>query len=120
MAERVFLATRDLVFRSKLAAVVRAAGGDVTADEAGCDIAVLDVEGAAVADRIRAWTVKRIRVLAYGSHVRPDLLRAARGAGAGAGPDSGGVGRRRWRVGAGRARPSAPRWAPSRGRRATR
>jgi len=43
MAERVFLATRDLVFRSKLAAVVRAAGGDVTADEAGCDIAVVDV-----------------------------------------------------------------------------
>src|SRR2546422_5778869 len=86
MAERVFLATRDLVFRSKLAAVVRAAGGDVTADEAGCDIAVLDVEGAAVADRIRAWTVKRIRVLAYRSHVRPDLLRAAREAGAGAAP----------------------------------
>jgi len=88
MAERVFLATRDLVFRSKLAAVVRAAGGDVTADEAGCDIAVLDVEGAAVADRIRAWTVKRIRVLAYGSHVRPDLLRAARDAGAVAVPNS--------------------------------
>jgi len=88
MAERVFLATRDLVFRSKLAAVVRAAGGDVTADEAGCDIAVLDVEGAAVADRIRAWTVKRIRVLAYGSHVRPDLLRAAREAGAVAVPNS--------------------------------
>jgi len=74
MAERVFLATRDLVFRSKLAAVVRAAGGDVTADEAGCDI--------------RAWTVKRIRVLAYGSHVRPDLLRAAREAGAVAVPNS--------------------------------
>ena len=88
MPERAFLATRDLVFRTKLAAVVRGAGVDVTLDDAGCDIAVVDVEDRAVVDRIRTWVAKGVPVLAYGPHVRADLLRAARDAGAVAVPNS--------------------------------
>jgi hypothetical protein len=88
MGKRVFLAARDLVFRSKLAAVVTTGGGEVTRDEAACDLAVLDVELASVADRIRAFVTRKIPVLAYGAHVRADLLRAARDAGATAVPNS--------------------------------
>src|SRR5438094_6139229 len=38
MAKRVVLATRDLVFRSKLAAVVTAGGGRLTQDAKDCDL----------------------------------------------------------------------------------
>jgi hypothetical protein len=88
MPERAFLATRDLVFRAKLAAVIRASGAAVTVDEAGCDIAVVDVEDRAVVERIRTWVANGVPVLAYGPHVRADLLRAARDAGAVAVPNS--------------------------------
>ena len=76
------------MFRTKLAAVVRGAGVDVTLDDAGCDIAVVDVEDRAVVDRIRTWVAKGVPVLAYGPNVRADLLRAARDAGAVAVPNS--------------------------------
>jgi hypothetical protein len=88
VGKRVFLAARDLVFRSKLAAVVTTGGGEVTRDDAACDLAVLDVELASVADRIRGFVTRKIPVLAYGAHVRADLLRAARDAGATAVPNS--------------------------------
>jgi len=88
MAKRVFLDTRDLLFRSKLAGAVTAAGGDVTRDEAACDIAVVDVETPGVSARIRALAGRGVGVLAYGSHVRADLLRAARDAGALSVPNS--------------------------------
>ena len=87
MAKRVLLLTADLVFRSKLAGVVAAAGGEVTRDEALCDLAVLELEGAA-AGRVGELVRRGIPVLAFGSHVRADALRAAREAGATAVPNS--------------------------------
>lgn len=86
--KRVYLFTADLLFRSKLGAVVAAAGGEVTRDEAGCDLAVVDLADGARAARVGELVGRGIPVLAYGSHVRPDLLRAARDAGARAVPNS--------------------------------
>jgi len=88
VAKRVFLAARDLVFRSKLGAVVGGAGGVVGRDPDACDLAVVDVELAGAADRIRSFLERGIPVLAYGAHVRPEPLRAAREAGATAVPNS--------------------------------
>jgi len=76
------------VFRAKLAAVVAAAAGEVTRDAAGCDLAVLEIEGPEEAERIRQLRGRGIAVLAYGPHVRADLLRVARQAGAVAVPNS--------------------------------
>ena len=87
MAKRVLLVTADLLFRSKLAAVVAAAGGEVTRDEAACDLAVLELAGPA-AGRVGELVHRSIPVLAFGSHVWPDVLRAAREAGATAVPNS--------------------------------
>src|SRR5438034_2580934 len=88
MAKRVLLATRDLLFRSKLGGVVAAAGAEVSRDEAACDLAVLELDGPAAAARISDLVGRGIPVLAYGSHVHPELLRAAREAGAAAVPNS--------------------------------
>jgi hypothetical protein len=87
VGKRVLLVTTDLLFRSKLAGVVAAAGGEVTREEAQCDLAVLELAGAA-AGRVGELVRRRIPVLAFGSHVRPDVLRAAREAGATAVPNS--------------------------------
>jgi hypothetical protein len=84
---RVFLGTRDLLFRSKLGAVVQAAGGELTRDEGGCDLAVIEL-GVDGDERIRALLARGIPVLAFGSHVNADALRAARDAGATAVPNS--------------------------------
>jgi len=88
MAKRVVLATRDLVFRSKLGAVVAAAGAEVSRDEAACDLAVVELGGPNAPERIAELVRRGVPVLAYGSHVRPELLRAARQAGATAVPNS--------------------------------
>ena len=88
MAKRVLLATRDLLFRSKLGAVVAAAGGHVSRDEAACDLAVLELGSPGATDRIGELVRRGIPVLAYGSHVNVELLRAAREAGATAVPNS--------------------------------
>jgi hypothetical protein len=88
MPKRVFLATRNLMFRAKLAAVVAATGAEVTQDDAACDTAVVDAESGGAADRIRNWTARGVTVLASGSHLQADLLRAARDAGAIAVPNS--------------------------------
>jgi hypothetical protein len=88
MPKRVLLRTRDLVFRSKLAGAVTASGGEVTPNEAACDLAVVEMEPPGAADHIRDLVARGIPVLAYGSHVRVDLLRAAREAGATAVPNS--------------------------------
>ena len=88
MPKRVLLATQDLLFRSKLAAVVTTAGGEVVRDPAACDLAVVDVEIPGAMDRIRGFVASGKPVLAYGSHVLVDLLRAAREAGAIAVPNS--------------------------------
>lgn len=88
MGKRVLLATRDLLFRSKLGAVVAGAGGEVTKHDAACDLAVLELGAAGVEERIRALVGRGIVVLAFGSHVAADQLRAAREAGAVAVPNS--------------------------------
>ena len=87
MGKRVLLLTADLVFRSKLTAVVAAAGGEVTRDAGPCDLAVLELGGPA-GERIGELVRRGVPVLAFGSHVRADALRAAREAGATAVPNS--------------------------------
>lgn len=86
MGKRVLVATRDLFFRSKLEAVVRAGGGELVQDE--CDLAVVELGGADAEARIRALVGRGIQVVAFGSHVKPEELRAARGWGATAVPNS--------------------------------
>jgi hypothetical protein len=88
MARRVFLGTRDLLFRSKLTRVLVAAGAELTRDEATCELAVVEIELPGSTDRIKTLVARGTPVLAYGSHVRADLLRTAREAGAVAVPNS--------------------------------
>jgi hypothetical protein len=88
MSKRVFLASRNLLFRATLGAAVAAAGGAVVADATACDLAVIEIEPPDAMDRIRGLVAGGIPVLAYGPHVRADLLRAAREAGATAVPNS--------------------------------
>lgn len=88
MRKRVFVATRDLLFRSKLGAVVTAAGAEVSRDEEACDLAVLEVADPGTSERIVELVGRGIPVLAYGAHVQPELLRSARDAGALALPNS--------------------------------
>jgi len=85
---RVLLATRDLIFRSKLGAVVQAAGAEATRDEAAADLVALDVEAPGAIERIRELVGRGVAVLAFGPHVRAELLREAREAGATAVPNS--------------------------------
>ena len=87
---KVLLATRDLFFRSKLAAVAAAGGAEVVGvgDDVSCDLVVLDVEAPGAAERIRGLVERGVAVLAFGPHVRAELLRAAREAGATAVPNS--------------------------------
>jgi hypothetical protein len=87
VGKRVLLVTADLMFRSKLAGLVAAAGGEVTRDEARCDLAVVELGGPS-GDRLAELVGRNVPVLAFGSHVRPDALRAAREAGATAVPNS--------------------------------
>ena len=88
MTRRVLLATSDLLFRAKLGAVVAAAGAELSRDEAACDLAVVELGGPRAGERIAALVGRGIPVLAYGSHVRPEMLRAARETGAIAVPNS--------------------------------
>ncbi|HXM38023.1 MAG TPA: hypothetical protein VN908_05100 [Gemmatimonadales bacterium] len=87
MGKRVLLAARDLFFRSKLQGVLQAAGAEATR-EAPCDLAVVELGAAGVDDQIRALVGQGIPVLAFGSHVKADELRAARALGARAVPNS--------------------------------
>ena len=82
MTKRVLVVTRDLMFRSKLRAVVAAAGGTVVADDGECDLAVIELETAGVEQRIQAFVGRGVRVLAFGSHVKVEELRRARALGA--------------------------------------
>ena len=87
-AERtVLLLTRDLFFRAKLEAVVRSAGREPVSRGAA-PLAVLELAGEAAIARIRELAQAGCAVLAFGSHVHADLLRAARDAGAEAVPNS--------------------------------
>lgn len=85
---QVFLSTRDLMFRGKLRAVVSAAGAELTRDPATADLLVVELETAGWEDQIRGGVGRRIPVLAFGSHVDTERLRAARSLGAEAVPNS--------------------------------
>jgi hypothetical protein len=83
----VLILARDLFFRAKLEAVARAAGAEpVMRDDAA--LAVVELSGDASLQRIRQLAGAGVAVLAFGSHVHVDLLRAAREAGAEAVPNS--------------------------------
>lgn len=88
MVKRVLVVARDLVFKSKLRAVVTAAGAEVVTDETQCDLAVVEIEAPQWEARIRGLAARDIPVLAFGSHVHADALRQARDAGARAVPNS--------------------------------
>jgi len=88
MTNRVLLEVPDLVFRAKLGGVVTAAGGEVVRPADPCDLAVVAIEIPGAVDRVRGFVAVGTPVLAYGAHVRADLLRAAREAGAAAVPNS--------------------------------
>jgi hypothetical protein len=87
MAKRVFVLARDLLFRARLRHVIERAGA-AAADEAGCDLAVVEIDAPAWEQRVRAIAGRGIPVLAFGSHVHADRLRLARDAGARAVPNS--------------------------------
>jgi hypothetical protein len=88
MPERVLVLARDLMFRSKLRAVIAARGAEVAADESACDRAMVEIDAPDWEARIRTLAGRGIPVLAFGSHVHADLLRRAREAGAQAVPNS--------------------------------
>jgi hypothetical protein len=88
VTRRVYLLTRDLVFRGKLGGLVESAGGSVTRDGAACDLAVVELEARNWEASIREAHSRGIPVLAFGSHVNADLLRRARELGAEAVPNS--------------------------------
>jgi hypothetical protein len=85
---QVFLGTRDLMFRGKLRGVVNAAGAEVTRDAAIADLLVIELESDRWADHVREGVARGIPVLAFGSHVDAERLRAARALGAEAVPNS--------------------------------
>lgn len=85
---RVYLLTKDLVFRGKLGGVVGNAGGDVTRDAQACDLAVVELEARGWEECIKTAHGRGIPVLAFGSHLNADLLRQARALGAEAVPNS--------------------------------
>jgi hypothetical protein len=85
---QVFLATRDLMFRGKLRGVITAAGAEVTRDAAVADLLVIELESDGWEDRVRAGAARGVPVLAFGSHVDAERLRAARALGAEAVPNS--------------------------------
>ena len=84
---RVLIRTHDLFFRAKLAGTVERAGWTVvTADDA--PIAIVELREDADILEIRTLVAQGSRVLAFGSHVAPQLLRRARETGADAVPNS--------------------------------
>lgn len=76
------------MFRGKLRAVVEAAGAELTRDAATADLLVVELESAGWEDRVQEGAARGIPVLAFGSHVDAEHLRAARALGAEAVPNS--------------------------------
>ena len=66
------------MFRGKLGAVCAAAGAAVVRDEAVCDLAVIELDAPGAAERLRGLVGRGVPVLAFGSHVDAEQLRAAR------------------------------------------
>ena len=87
MVKRVLVECRDLFFRGKIQAIIGAAGGTVVREDP-LDLAVLELGKPGVEERIRDLVRRAVPVVAFGSHVDADALRAARNAGARAVPNS--------------------------------
>lgn len=87
MAKRVLVECRDLFFRGKLQAILGAQGAELVRDDP-LDLAILQLGKPGVDDRIRDLVRRGVPVLAFGSHVAAEALRAARNAGARAVPNS--------------------------------
>jgi len=85
--KRVLVECRDLFFKGKIQAILGAAGGSI-AQEDPLDLAVLELGKPGVDERIRDLVRRGIPVVAFGSHVDVEALRAARHAGARAVPNS--------------------------------
>jgi hypothetical protein len=83
----VLLLTRDLFFRAKLEAVVRAAGLEPVRGEPA-RLAVVELNGPDALTRVAGLVSGGTPVIAFSSHVQADLLRGAREAGAEAVPNS--------------------------------
>lgn len=83
----VLLRTRDLFFRARLDAMVRAAGL-VPVRDGPAALAVIEISSDADVQAVEALARAGTPVLAFASHTRADLLRAARSAGAEAVPNS--------------------------------
>jgi len=88
MGKRVWVSARDLTFRSKLRAVVEAAGGQVVGAAAEAEVGVIEVGVPGWEERVRELVGRGVSVLAFGPHVGAELLRAARERGAEAVPNS--------------------------------
>jgi hypothetical protein len=88
MRSSVYLLTRDLMFRSKLAAIVTHAGASVTRDLAACDRAVVEIGAAQWEERLRDLMDRHVPTIAFGPHVDAEALRQARASGAIAVPNS--------------------------------
>ena len=87
MVRRVWLQTGDLVFRSKLRAVVESVGGEL-GDAGGADLLVIEAGSRGWEERVGEAVGRGVSVLAFGPHVGADLLRRARELGAVAVPNS--------------------------------
>ena len=85
--KRVLVECRDLFFRGRIQAILGAAGSAVVREDP-LDLAVLELGKAGVDERIRDLVRRGVPVVAFGSHVDVDALRAARNAGARAVPNS--------------------------------
>jgi hypothetical protein len=88
MPSSVYLLTRDLMFRSKLAAVVTNAGATVTRDAAACDAAVVEIGATQWEARLEELAHRQVPTVAFGPHVDAVALRQARAKGALAVPNS--------------------------------
>ena len=76
------------MFRGKLRAVVDAAGAEVTRDATVADVVVVELDSDGWEERITDGVARGATVIAFGSHVDAERLRAARALGADAVPNS--------------------------------
>ena len=88
MGKRVYLLTRELLFRAKLAGAVTAGGGELTREAAASELGVIEIEATGWEERILEFSGRGVPVLAFGSHMNAELLRRARALGADAVPNS--------------------------------
>jgi hypothetical protein len=88
MSSAIYLLTRDLLFRSRLAGIAAGAGWEVTREATACERAVVELGAAGWEDRLRELTGRGVPTVAFGPHIDSELLRRARAMGATAVPNS--------------------------------